>query len=137
MGAQHGGSRCTGSSTTTQSCNTDACPVDCTWSDWTWSNCSKTCGNGTQNGTRTISQAAQHGGSSCTGSSTSTQSCNTDACPGLRGECYKDTSSRLLKHYKSLGQQNTPDNCQQYCAGQDFIYSGVQAKTQCFCGNDK
>ena len=26
--------------------------------------------------------------------------------------------------------------CQHYCAGQDFIYSGVQYKTQCFCGND-
>merc|ERR1712018_474072 len=59
---------------------------------------------------------------------------NSDELRG--GECYIDTSARLLKHFKDLGGQNSPDNCQQYCTGQNFIYSGVQYTSQCFCGND-
>ena len=55
--------------------------VDCIWTDWTWGSCSKTCGGGTQSGTRAISQAAKNGGNDCTGSSTTTRSCNPHACP--------------------------------------------------------
>ena len=104
--AQHGGSNCTGSSTSTQSCNTNACPrngengtlfiefpivsccfsVNCTWSDWTWDSCSKSCGNGTQNGSRTISQSAMNGGSECSGPSADSQSCNSHICPKKPGE---------------------------------------------------
>lgn len=79
--AEHGGSECTGSTTATQSCNSHECPVDCIWTDWSWESCSKTCDNGTQNGTRTISQAAEHGGSNCTGLSSNIRDCNTEACP--------------------------------------------------------
>ena len=56
--------------------------VDCIWDDWSWGRCSKTCGGGTQNATRTISQVAKHGGSNCTGLSTDTRACNPNACPG-------------------------------------------------------
>ena len=58
--------------------------VNCSWSDWTWGNCSAPCGGGTQNGTRRVTQPAQHGGSECTGLSTATQSCNSEECPGAR-----------------------------------------------------
>ena len=56
--------------------------VDCTWDDWAWESCSKPCGNGVQNGTRTISQPAEHGGNNCTGPYTDTRNCNLTACPG-------------------------------------------------------
>ena len=56
--------------------------VDCTWSEWIWESCSKSCGNGTEKGTRTIAQAALHGGKNCTGPSSDTRSCNTEQCPG-------------------------------------------------------
>merc|ERR1719188_852837 len=56
-------------------------PVNCTWSDWTWHSCSKSCGGGTQNGTRTISTPARYGGSECTGQSTTSKSCNSEVCP--------------------------------------------------------
>ena len=60
--------------------------VNCTWSDWTWSDCSKSCDNGTQNGTRTIDQAAMHGGIECTGPSEKMQSCNTQMCHWATGD---------------------------------------------------
>ena len=61
-------------------------PKNCLWSDWTWESCTATCGGGIQNGTRTVAQPAENGGSECTGPSTSTQSCNSEKCPGPRGK---------------------------------------------------
>jgi len=55
--------------------------VNCTWSDWTWENCSKSCGGGNQNGTRTVAQPAKYGGRECEGSTTASQSCNSQECP--------------------------------------------------------
>ena len=57
--------------------------VDCTWGAWSaWETCSLTCGNGTQERNRTITQEALNGGTDCTGNETETQSCNTFGCPG-------------------------------------------------------
>lgn len=81
-----GGSSCSGSSTTTstesQSCNTQACPINGGWSSWSsWSSCSQSCGGGTQTRTRTCTNPAPSGGgATCSGSSTETQSCNTQSC---------------------------------------------------------
>merc|ERR1712066_928559 len=76
--AMYGGSECTGPSSESKSCNPEVCPapVNCTWSAWTWSSCSKSCGNGTQNGVRSITQPALHGGDNCTGPSSDMRSCN-------------------------------------------------------------
>ena len=55
--------------------------TDCKVSDWSiWSNCSKTCGGGTRNRTRTITQQSTNGGQSCP-TLTETQPCSTQACP--------------------------------------------------------
>jgi len=55
--------------------------VDCQWSNWSsWGRCSKTCGSGQRKATRTIRQQAQNGGKSCQGSSSKTETCNTQAC---------------------------------------------------------
>ena len=58
--------------------------VDGGLSDWKNStDCSKSCGNGTLNQIRHCdSPKPQHGGASCTGKTTRTVECNTQACPG-------------------------------------------------------
>ena len=79
----HGGDTCVGDSTETQSCNTKDCPVHGGWSGYEdWSECSKECGPGTKTRTRTCSKPVPaHGGDTCVGDSTETQSCNTKDCP--------------------------------------------------------
>ena len=75
--------------------------VNCTWSDWTWDSCSKSCGNGTQNATRTIAEPAAHGGIACTGPSSDTRSCNPDVCPPKPGEG-KYFDNQVQDSYKYL-----------------------------------
>ncbi|XP_071102012.1 coadhesin-like [Haliotis cracherodii] len=87
----NGGSTCPGSSSDTQSqsCNTSPCPVDGTWASWTVAStgtCSLTCGGGQQSLSRArtcTNPSPDHGGLTCPGSSSDTQSqsCNTSPCP--------------------------------------------------------
>ncbi|XP_052704188.1 uncharacterized protein LOC128180261 [Crassostrea angulata] len=80
---QYGGANCPGMSSSTQTCNTQNCPINGGWGTWTsWNSCTLTCGGGTQTRSRSCSNPApQYGGLSCTGSTTSTQNCNTQHCP--------------------------------------------------------
>ena len=57
--------------------------VDGGWTDTDeWSKCTKRCGTGTQNRTRTCTNPApQHGGDSCVGEAFQTRECNTRPCP--------------------------------------------------------
>ena len=59
--------------------------VDGQWSNWTnWTTCSKTCGTGQQQRTRTCSNPPPaHGGNQCTGQAQETQDCNTHSCAGV------------------------------------------------------
>ena len=98
----HGGS-CSGQSTSTETCNTINCPgilsfrelninwghqklifdnvvVDCQWGSWSSASCTKTCGTGELNKTRSKTIVEAHGGN-CSGQPTSTETCNTNACP--------------------------------------------------------
>ena len=62
-------------------CNSSECPVDCVPSPWSaWSDCSKTCGSGTTDRSRTEALSAAHGGASC-GALSATKSCIVIACP--------------------------------------------------------
>jgi len=118
--AKYGGMECEGSTTASQSCNSQECPVDCSWDDWTWGSCSATCGNATQNGTRTISQPAEHGGINCTGPSSDTRSCNLTDCPKL-------SSSPL-----SLGAlKNAGENCWNPCGGRGGTCSWCGTEGSC------
>ena len=57
--------------------------VNCTWGAWSaWETCSVTCGGGTQERNRTVSQPALYNGTDCVGNDTETQICNTNGCPG-------------------------------------------------------
>ena len=57
-------------------------PVNCQWSDWETGQCSKTCGGGERTNTRTKKVAEEHGGT-CTGSSSVSEACNGEGCPGI------------------------------------------------------
>uniref|UniRef100_A0A7S4VX11 VWFA domain-containing protein n=1 Tax=Alexandrium monilatum TaxID=311494 RepID=A0A7S4VX11_9DINO len=61
-------------------CNQVRCPVDCTVSMWSgWSACSRQCGGGVRQRTRSILQQARYGGQACD-AATETQPCNTESC---------------------------------------------------------
>ena len=57
--------------------------VNCVWGAWSaWETCSVTCGGGTQDRNRAVSQQALFGGNECAGTGQETQSCNSAGCPG-------------------------------------------------------
>ena len=68
--------------------------VDGGWSSWVCGSCSKTCGGGTQNCTRSCSSPKpERGGRNCSGLSVAQNTCNIQCCPGklmavhLKGVC--------------------------------------------------
>ena len=104
--ALNNGTDCVGNDTESKSCNNNGCPgnaeiqshkiekysilklyqyilVNCTWSPWSsWETCSVTCGGGSQERNRTISQPALNNGTDCVGNYTESQACNNNSCPG-------------------------------------------------------
>jgi len=55
-------------------------PIDCNVSEWSeWADCSKACGGGTQERTRTVKTAAANGGAEC-GALSESQACNEQDC---------------------------------------------------------
>ncbi|XP_056001828.1 coadhesin-like [Ostrea edulis] len=79
----NGGNNCAGSSTSSQSCNTHSCAIHGGWSSWSgYGSCTRSCGSGTRSRSRSCTNPAPaHGGNTCSGSSTSSQSCNSHHCP--------------------------------------------------------
>nr|XP_040571099.1 SCO-spondin-like isoform X1 [Lepeophtheirus salmonis] len=66
----HGGPSCFGPPVESTKCIEKECPIDGIWLSWTqWTTCSKTCGPGTQERTRTC-DGPQFGGQSCSGNFT-------------------------------------------------------------------
>ena len=62
-------------------------PTDCKHSSWgEWSKCSKSCGNGLQERTRTIVTEAQNGGKACVGNNKDSRLCNNRGCPGIKSK---------------------------------------------------
>merc|ERR1711962_1122372 len=83
--------------TTTTSTSTTTTVVDGGWSSWSYGACNKTCGGGTQRGTRSCNNPRpSNGGKICVGSGVTTRQCNTKSCPGgcrtgwmeFAGRCY-------------------------------------------------
>jgi hypothetical protein len=62
-------------------CNSFGCPIDCKTSGWSeFNSCSKTCGSGTQNKTRSIVTDVKYSGIVCP-ALTLDRVCNTNSCP--------------------------------------------------------
>ncbi|CAE7897597.1 adt-1 [Symbiodinium microadriaticum] len=56
-------------------------PVDCELHDWTeWTRCSRTCGGGQRERSRTVRTAPKHGGQPCKSDLTTVEPCNLDPC---------------------------------------------------------
>ncbi|CAD7936457.1 unnamed protein product [Amoebophrya sp. A120] len=80
---KNGGKPCKGSLKETKECNTRPChsAADCQLSEWSsWGECSKSCGGGQQQKTRTIEVAAKFGGQPCTDPLVEIQGCNEQVC---------------------------------------------------------
>jgi len=78
---QYGGVEC-GDSSSGIPCNDGDCPVECYASEWSdWGSCSKSCGNGAQSRSRTVT-----GDYGCDYSSSETRPCNTPYCPCEYGQ---------------------------------------------------
>ena len=80
---QFGGQDCQVPLLETQECNTNPCPVDGGLSEWSeFGLCSKTCGVGQQNRSRSCSNPAPlNGGKACEGALEETRDCNIEECP--------------------------------------------------------
>ena len=95
-----GGTACSGNSIEQVNCNTQCCSgkdlkfdfiisyqlpnvlVNCLWDNWqSWSSCTKTCGSGTKQTSRT-KQEAECGGAACTGNVVEQTDCNNQCCLG-------------------------------------------------------
>ena len=57
--------------------------VDCEWDEWQIGECSEECGGGIRINTRSPKVESAHGGEGCAGSSSITESCNVQECPGI------------------------------------------------------
>ncbi|XP_053396768.1 ADAMTS-like protein 1 isoform X6 [Mercenaria mercenaria] len=88
---QNGGNACLATDgtsvleeTQTIPCFETACPVDGGYTDWSaWTACTKTCGGGSRGRSRTCTNPTpQNDGLPCNGSSSQTEDCNTNTCPG-------------------------------------------------------
>ncbi|XP_064625649.1 contactin-associated protein-like 2 [Lineus longissimus] len=78
---KYNGDQCQGNNTEERQCNTHSCPVDGYWQDWaTWDDCTAECGGGIKSRTRTCIPP-MHNGTSCVGSDTEQEQCNTQQCP--------------------------------------------------------
>ena len=55
--------------------------IHCEWDAWIVGECSKTCGTGIRNNTRSKLVVEEHGGT-CTGHPLEVEECNTQECPG-------------------------------------------------------
>ena len=76
----HGGKTCPDLLEDKQ-CNTHACPVDCVQSAFSeWGACTKTCGTGTSERSRSVTTHPAHGGVACLAASEH-MPCNSNHCP--------------------------------------------------------
>lgn len=80
---QNGGNICNGLTEETRKCATNSCPVDGEWTAWSsYGQCSKQCGQGTMERTRSCSNPSPvHGGKSCAGNPKESKSCMIKQCP--------------------------------------------------------
>ena len=90
-------------------------PIHGKWSSWKQGTCNKPCGGGTRTDTRTCSNPSpQHGGNPCSGYSTQTVSCNTQACPPPPTTTCFENGKKFgykLKKITGISEQQCQDAC--------------------------
>ena len=80
--------------------------VHCVWNDWIQGKCSKSCGTGTRDKTRTEKILEAHGGRPCEGVASDVENCNVQECPGCKKNLfqlhflYASTQINLHNHGK-------------------------------------
>ncbi|KAM7440695.1 hypothetical protein ABFA07_010097 [Porites harrisoni] len=122
----NGGKPCTGSSRDSQACNRHYCPVNGGWSDWSrWSSCTKSCGAGSQERSRTCTRPPpSYGGKTCVGLTWGKQKCNRQPCPvhggwsgwGVWTTCTKSCGSGTQTRSRSCTQPR-PQHGGKVCPG--------------------
>merc|ERR1711962_1809172 len=111
--------------------------VDGGWSSWSYGACSKTCGGGTQRGTRSCNNPRpSNGGKICAGSGVTTRQCNIKSCPVEvrltsypkgRVELYKNGKwGTLCGHYWWNNEKGAENICRQlgYTGGTKYTAPG-------------
>lgn len=132
---RHGGKTCDvlGPPMQVRVCNTHPCPIHGGYTEWTnFTECSKPCGNGTSNRTRTCTNPIpRFGGNNCTdyGSSFDIRSCNEHPCPINGGftpwsnfsDCTKSCGNGTISKYRNCTNP-TPMHGGRNCSrlGPDF-----------------
>lgn len=125
----HGGKECSGPTTESVECNTQPCPVNCVTSDWTsYSPCNKDCGPGKKVKTRTITQQALHGGTSCPSNLTQEEDCQIKPCPidcemknwSSYSECSKTCGSGKTTRRRTV--KTRPQYGGRICAAEEETY---------------
>ena len=94
--------------------------VECKWGEWSdWGQCSKPCGGGNQERTRSVDQQAEYGGTACSGKATETRGCNAQACTLCPDDNESVSCSGLKKfcNYRLAAPYDTymADNCPATC----------------------
>ena len=55
---------------------------------------------------------------------------------GTASNCYRDNGARILDPQKHVLDNNSPEQCDEFCSNLGFLFSGVEHTNECFCGND-
>lgn len=76
----------------------------CEWNNWQNGTCSKTCGAGIRNSTRTVKNTGKNVRQKCVGSHTIIESCNIQECPGSIS--FSGRFKNKISAPKSLGINN-------------------------------
>ena len=130
--------------------------MHCSWNSWaSWGSCSKTCGSGTMTRSRS-KNGPYHGGADCSGSSSSSASCNTNcyklinvgtiSCSRVKSMSECETAARALglsdqtvTNDGELGASYDPPYC--YFEGGSLKYNpglntgGCSEIDVCICNN--
>ncbi|KAJ6597228.1 glycoside hydrolase superfamily [Mycena vulgaris] len=87
-------------------------------------------------GTTTTTSSTTSSTTTTTTTTTTTSAATaTSTSWALSSACVVDTSARILQGSHVSSSSNTPTSCQFTCAGQGFLFAGVQNGNECWCGS--
>lgn len=103
--------------------------VDCKMTAWSeWDECSKRCGGGTQKRVRSVHTQAANGGKACSGDTSESRACNTNACPKIQVQKKPQTTAAAAATTKGIAT-TTPDVFDRSCQKMANMFGVVSNKT--------